>query len=1269
MDQAWAVAVDSAGDAYVTGETISPDFPTTPGAFDPSANASRDAFVTRLNTTGTGLVYSTYLGGSGPDGGLAIAVDSAGNAFVAGHTASPDFPTTPGAFDRTCGTDGDCDHVGVPDVYDAFVVKLNASGRVLDYSTFLGGSQNDGAASVAIDPGGAAHVTGATDSWDFPTTAGAVDRVCGTDGNCNFDGLRYQSDAFVTKLSPLGTFPSYSTFLGGSRSDAGLSVAVDALGNSYLTGDAQSDDFPTTPGAFQRVRGADTDGDAFVAKVNPAGSALVYSTFLGGSRGDETGEAIAVDAAGNAFVSGDTYSFDFPTTPGAFDGSFNSPPAQYDQFLAKLNATGGGLLYSTFLGGSAQDGSTSGTLAVAATGEAYATGFTNSFDFPTTPGAYQRLKGRGYDAFLAKLDANGSALAYSTFFGGQGDDLGRAVAVDAAGDAYVVGWTGSMDFPTTVGAFERNLQGGMDTFVLKFALLPDLRVSGVVADPVSPDAGSSSTITVNVTNAGDVDAPPSSVLAFEDRNGNDKYDLGEDLGAQALPGLAVFASEALGFPWIPDVPGLHRVCALADPAGAVREGNETNNLLCTDVLAVEPAVGSDYVPQDPQPASPVTVGLFLDVSLSVRVTNEGNGSANGTATLAFFNASTPGTPFATFSVPPLAAGEVSAPFVAVWRSPAVAGTHAILADVDYANDLAEWNEMNNTYTWTVAVVPGPITTLVVGQPNVTVAETFVTSATPLSFSVLDQSGTGIRSTRYQVAVAGWTDYAAPFTLGGEGPHLVEWFSEDNAENVEAVRAATVYVDDTPPATTLAVGDPKVVGADTYVTSATPFVFLAVDGGVTPVGLAATAYRIDGAPTWTPYVAPFSLVVEGSRVVEYRSVDLLGNTEGPHAATIVVDDTPPTVTIDVGTPRYGGAATYVTSATPLTITAADGGAVPVGLASVEYRLGGPWIPYAAPFALAGPDGPKTVEYRATDFLGNAASGQLDVVLDDTPPVTTPSRGDGAHPAGTAFAFSATDAGSGLARTEVRVDGGAWTAYATPLVLAEGAHTVRFRSVDRLGNTEPERTLSVTIGGAPVWGLPPVADLVATPPSAEVGTPIAFDGSASTDPDGTIVDFAFAFGDGTAANGTVAARDHAYAAPGVYAVTLTVTDDDGNTSTARATVAITTTSAPPREANWKPLVAAVFASVLALVGAWSARHAPWPRGSRPRLRAFAFIALPFVAVEMATGVLSLLTGLLAIPPLLGAGTAVDVAILVVGAALALYGVRPRTPREAISKQGQL
>src|SRR3989442_681315 len=244
------------------------------------------------------LFYSTYLGGSGSEEGLGIAVDTAGNAYVTGPTYSTNFPTTPGAFQTTFGGD-----------IDAFVTKLNPIGSALVYSTYLGGSARDEAMGIALDAAGNAYVTGNTFSSDFPTSPGAYQTT--------FGGGLSVGDAFVAKLDPTGSALIYSTYLGGSGDDRGWGIALDSSGNAYVVGATSSTDFPTTPGAFQTIFGGGPS-DAFVAKLNPIGSALVYSTYLGGSD-DHKGCGIAADGISgpNAYLTGETASTDFPTTSSA----------------------------------------------------------------------------------------------------------------------------------------------------------------------------------------------------------------------------------------------------------------------------------------------------------------------------------------------------------------------------------------------------------------------------------------------------------------------------------------------------------------------------------------------------------------------------------------------------------------------------------------------------------------------------------------------------------------------------------------------------------------------------------------------------------------------------------------------------------------------------------------------------------------------------------------------------------------------------------------
>jgi hypothetical protein len=453
-------AVDASGNAYMTGIACSINFPTTPGAFQTTGQCT--AFVTKLNASGSALVYSTHLGGYG-DFSSGVAVDASGNAYVTGATVSPNFPTTPGAFQTK-----------LPGFQNAFVTKLNPAGSSLVYSTFLGGSRVDIAeGSIAIDPLGNAYVAGETWSSDFPVTPGAFQTIFGGD-----------VDTFVTKLNATGSALVYSTYLGGTAADVAFSIVVDSSGKAYVTGNTCSSDFPTTPGAF---RTSAKCWDIFASKLNTTGSALVYSTVLGVGANSANGGHVAVDASGDAYITGSTPG-NFPTTPGALQTIYGGGPN--DVFIAELNAAGSALIYATYLGGSGDD--LGSGIAIDA-GIAYVTGVTSSSDFPTTPGAFQTTNGGDYDVFVVKLNTADSALVYSTYLGGSGGESGGGIVVDAAGNAYVTGITSSSDFPTTPGAFQTAFHADVGiAFASKWSLgtfIPPGPISAANLSGLSGNAG------------------------------------------------------------------------------------------------------------------------------------------------------------------------------------------------------------------------------------------------------------------------------------------------------------------------------------------------------------------------------------------------------------------------------------------------------------------------------------------------------------------------------------------------------------------------------------------------------------------------------------------------------------------------------------------------------------------------------------------------------------------------------------------------------------
>jgi hypothetical protein len=434
-----AVTTDFEGNAYIVGATDSLNFPMTPGVFQSASGAGKDLFVTKLNPNGGGVVYSTYIGGSLDDYGYGVAIDNEGNIYVTGTTASANYPTTPGVVQSTKsgGT-------------DAFVTKLNASGTALLYSTFLGGTSNEEGFGIAFDSLSEVIVTGVTASSNYLVTSNAVQSA-----------LAGPTDAFVTRLDPSRNTTIFSTYLGGSGTDIGFGIAFDASTNSpIVTGLTDSMNFPVTPGAFRTVSAGSSD--AFVVKLNGFGTASNYATYLGGS-GIDAGLSIAVDANGNVYVNGLTDSPNFPTTPGSLQPANGG--GESDAFVTKLNATGAGLIYSTYLGGNGADSSAS--IALGFGSKAVLSGTTTSANFPVTNDAIQSLLGGNQDAFVSRLNQDGTATFYSSFIGGGQNEEAFGVAVDVGANTYVTGASSSSNFPTTAGAFQSVGPVGTNGFVVK----------------------------------------------------------------------------------------------------------------------------------------------------------------------------------------------------------------------------------------------------------------------------------------------------------------------------------------------------------------------------------------------------------------------------------------------------------------------------------------------------------------------------------------------------------------------------------------------------------------------------------------------------------------------------------------------------------------------------------------------------------------------------------------------------------------------------------
>ena len=503
----YAITTDASGNAYITG-SAGLDFPNTPGAPEqigtPKGDGLVSAFVAKLNSSGTALIYSTYLSGTGNDFGKAIAVDKEGNAYIAGSTNSTDFPTTQDAFQTQ--------NKAIP-YATSFITKLNSTGTAIIYSTYLGGShiKNSGQftvpgtldtpVSIGVNEEEEAFIAGLSGATDFPTTAGCYQNVNNAKA----------TSTFLTRFNASGTALVYSTYLGGSGTEEPTGAFLDTAGDLYVAGATSSSDFPTTTNALLKTSPSGGFGwKGFVTKMNPAGTELVYSTYF-----YDAITAMTVDPSGEAYVGGSTIFNSIPTTSGAFQPSVK--PLSQNVFIAKLNSSASNLVYSTYLGGSKNDAGGTGedyvqSITLDPSNNAILAGTTDSTDFPTTPGALSAqntswIESLGYGAYIAKFNGTGTALLYSTYFGGsgdpsfnQGDDI-TSIVSDASGNIYATGVTSSTDFPVTADVFQP-YPLSESAFVTKFSgaemtALP-LTTTDVTADVNSQVSGDPVTFTAVV---------------------------------------------------------------------------------------------------------------------------------------------------------------------------------------------------------------------------------------------------------------------------------------------------------------------------------------------------------------------------------------------------------------------------------------------------------------------------------------------------------------------------------------------------------------------------------------------------------------------------------------------------------------------------------------------------------------------------------------------------------------------------------------------------
>jgi hypothetical protein len=447
-DYAWGIQATGDGRILVIGETHSADLPMTEDAFDPNHDEITDGYLAIFDASGSQLLYATYLGGTGRDVCRDVALDADGNIYLVGVTSSYDFPITTGAAQA---------HLGGGN--DAFVAKFDPTGRVLLHATYLGGSANDKGRGIVVLGPDLVAVTGYTESPDFPVTPAAWDTT--------YNG---QWDAFLACLDLSGAGLLFSTYLGGSATEEPWDLAADAQGNLYVAGYTGSADFPTSPDALApQLQGVE---DGFLAVFGPAGDALIYSSFLGGSDLDRAWRLALSDTL--LVVAGFTRSPDFPVTPGAEDTTHHGGE---DVFVAGFSPPGQDLLFATFLGGTNDERAYALTLD--GDGRIHVAGGTYSHDFPQWP-VDAGWKGSS-DAFVSTLSGDGRSLMSSLLLGGQAWEEAWGVSVDGAGRILVAGPTASPDFPTTPGAYDPTWNGERDAFVAQLTL--ESPPGGIAWDP------------------------------------------------------------------------------------------------------------------------------------------------------------------------------------------------------------------------------------------------------------------------------------------------------------------------------------------------------------------------------------------------------------------------------------------------------------------------------------------------------------------------------------------------------------------------------------------------------------------------------------------------------------------------------------------------------------------------------------------------------------------------------------------------------------------
>lgn len=439
-DRAFGIKVDKSGNSFITGQTYSNDYPIKTGAYRDSMKGSGDIFVTKLNSIGKNLFFSTFIGSNESDIGYDIFIDKFGNSYLTGNSGK------------------------------SFAAKLNSTGSALIYFKEIGTGKSY---KIASDSLGNAYICGSANSSSYPVTTGTFDTV--------YNGGA--DDAVITKLKPNGKSLIYSTFLGGAGDDQAYGLTINSTGYLFVSGYTNSPDFPVTVGVLNTSHEGDENyADVFLSKLNPDGNFLNYSSLIGGNINDWA-YSIAIDNSENTYITGLTTSINFPVSPGAYDKIFNGGD---DVFVSKVNPYASLIVYSTFIGGSNGDGAES--LVLDKNNNVYITGITWSTNFPVTLDAFDKSNNSPYyNCFVSKIKADGSKLLYSTYLGGTGINYGKDIALDSSISVIMTGYTSSDDFPVTNDSYDTSYNGDNDVFVTNLNIgngEPNISSSGDLTFPL-----------------------------------------------------------------------------------------------------------------------------------------------------------------------------------------------------------------------------------------------------------------------------------------------------------------------------------------------------------------------------------------------------------------------------------------------------------------------------------------------------------------------------------------------------------------------------------------------------------------------------------------------------------------------------------------------------------------------------------------------------------------------------------------------------------------